>query len=433
MAATASPTRGEAMPIQNQEQQRDPDVVTYSAFRGLRNDITSERFEPGDLAVAQNIDIDSSGRIARRDGYSALGIATGGAHSLWANKDGTQCYFGAGAGLYQLTQSSTTYSTTLLKTLTTAARISFEQVNDRVYFSNGVDTGVIEQAAVRSWGVAPPALPAITIGTGGMPAGAYLVTMTWLRDDGQESGAPQAIAVQIPADNGMLVFSGMQPPSDPSIVARAIYVSEPNGETMYRALVVAAGVTSTTYANDTLELNLPLDSSLLQAAPAGQLVTNYRGCMFVAVGDMLYPSEPFAYERFDLQRGIPLDGRITMIAPMTDRELYDTAKTSGFFVGTTHSCGVIIGSSPTDFQYVPKTRYGAIFGTQTFVDGSVFEDGSAGAKDLPMWLTAKGLCVGMPGMEVRNLTRGRFTFPVGNSGAGLFMAGPNRVIFTNLD
>ena len=414
------------MPIENQEPQRDQDVVSYTAYTGLRNDVDPERFNSGDLAVAMNIDIDKTGRIARRAGYT---LQTAGAtHSLWSNEQGTVGFYAQGTTLFQLNSNLTG---TQVATLSNADRVSYEHVNDRTYYSNGVDTGVIEQGAVRSWGVAPPVLPGITVGAGHMPAGTYLVTMTNVCIDGQESGALQAATVQIENDGGALLFSGMIPPKDPRIIAKSIYITEPNGEDLYQALIISAEATSAAYSNDTHELNLPLDSCFLQAAPPGQIVTYYRGRMFVAQGDVLYPSEPFAYERFDPRVNIQMDGRITMMETLTDKELYDTGKNSGLFIGTDRSCGVLIGSSPEEFQYVPKTSYGAVFGASGKVDGAVFQDASTGTLELPMWLTTDGICVGMPGMTIRNLTRTRFTFPVGTQGAGLFVPNPNRFILTN--
>jgi hypothetical protein len=414
------------MPDDKQAQSgRDQDLVAYTAFTGVRNDVRPERFEHGDLEYATNIDIDKTGEIRRRDGYTPQIV--GASHSVWANPQETQGYFAQGNLLYSLNANLGAQQIAKLKA---ATPISFEQVNDRVYFSNGVDTGVIEQEAVRLWGVAPPNLPSIEVGTGYMPAGTYLVTTTWVMEDGQESGAPQCATVQIDNDGGALLFSDIEPPTDPRTMARAIYITEPNGEDIYQALLLTIEATSAAYTNDTTELNLPLESAFLQPAPAGQIVAYYRGRMFVAQGDLLFPSEPFSYERFDPRLNLQLDGRITMIGTLTDKELYDTGKNSGLFIGTDRSCGVIIGSSPEDFQYVPKTTYGAIFGTMVKVDGSVFEGGETGSLELPMWLTEKGICVGMPGMTVRNLTRTRFQFPVGSQGAGLFMQDPDRLVFT---
>lgn len=410
----------------NQAGQRDEDVVAYASFSGLRNSVDPERFTQSDLARADNIDHDETGRISRRDGYSLIDPLT--SHSLWADAKGDTCLFAQGNVLYSLNPDFTKQP---LATLTSDQRISFEKVNDRVYFSNGVDAGVIEQGAVRSWGVAPPTLPTVALGLGSMPAGTYQFTMTYMRNDMQESGAPTAGLIDVPTDGAALVFTQLPVSRDPAVTGKNVYLSPPNGEQMFLALSLANASLSATYADDTSELNLPLDTQFLTQAPAGQLVAYYRGSVFVAVGDLLYPSQPFAHEQFDPRDYIQMDGRITVLGAVTDKELYESGKNSGFFIGTDRSCGVLVGSSLKDFQYVPKTRYGAVFGSMALVDGSLFEDGSAGARDLPMWLTTQGICVGMADLTIKNLTRTRYGFDTGGEGGALFMPGLNRYIATS--
>lgn len=408
---------------ENQTLQRDPDVVTYEKFKGLRSDVTPERFDPEDLAVGLNIDIDKTGRISRRDGYT---LALGGrAHSLWADELQEFCLFVAGTSLMRL---SPTFTAQSLAALTSPERMSFARVSERIYFTNGIDTGVIERdARVRSWGLPVPPLPVPTLTVGQMPAGLYQFALTQLRDDGQESGAARAGTIEVP-DGAGLDFA--LPPAAPEAVARVLYLSTPNGEVLYVAAQLDAQASSYRYTGDTLELNLPLTTQFLQAAPAGQLIAYYRGRMYVAVGDVLYPSSAFGYELFDVREYVPLDGRITMLAPMTDREQAERGMASGFFLGTDRSCGVLIGNAPGDFQYVPKADYGAIPGALAYVDGALFGDDSLGARPLPVWLTTQGLCVGMPDMAIRNLTRSHYTFAAAGLGAALFMPGPNRFIAT---
>lgn len=409
----------------NQTQERDKDVVTYEAFNGLRNDVTPERFGPADLEVADNVDLDRSGRIARRDGYTS--VRPGAVHSLWADELGQQCLFAQGNQLMQL---NTNYSASAIATLAgVGLPVSYVKAIERVYFSNSVDLGIVENGSVRSWGLAVPPLPGVAPVTGNMPAGTYQFAMTWTRNDGQESGAPLAGVVQVPAGGG-LRFSLPQS-TDPGVTGKILYLSPPDSEVLYMAEVLTANITTTSYIGDALELNTPLNVQFLSPPPAGQLVTYYRGCTLVAAGDVLYPSEPFAYELFDLRRYIPFDGRITLLATITDREQTDSGKNSGLFIGTDRSCGVLIGSSPQDFQYVPKVNYGAVEGALDYVDGSVFGDDSLGARLLPMWLSTQGICVGMPELAIRNLTRTKYSFPVGTRGAAIFMPGPNRFIATN--
>lgn len=409
----------------NQTTQRDQDVVTYEKFDGLRNDITPERFGPADLAVANNIDIDRTGRIARRAGYTS--VRAGASHSLWADDTGAQCLFAQGAQLMQLNPD---YSARALKTLAgVGQRVSYAKVSERVYFTNAVDSGIVESGSVRSWGLAVPPLPGVAIIPGTLPAGNYQFVVTYLRNDGQESGAPLAGTVVVPANSG-LAFT-LPVSADPGVAGKILYLSTPNSDLLYVADVLSADAATTHYIGDTSELNTPLNQQFFGPPPPGQLVAYYRGRLYVAVGDVLYVSEGFGYELFDLRKYIALDGRITLLAPLTDREQQESGKNSGLFVGTDQSCGVLVGGSPEDFQYVPKVNYGAVEGTLAYVDGSIFGDDSQGARLLPMWLSEQGICIGMPEMTVRNLTRTKYSFPVSGSGAAIFMPGPNRFIATN--
>lgn len=405
-------------------QQRDPDVISYGAFDGLRNDVSPERFALGDLAVASNVDIDKSGRLARRGGYTQR--VAGAAHSLWSDELQDICLFAAGGALKRLNADLT--ASTLTPLADALARVSCARVNDRVYWSNGTDVGIVEAGAVRSWGLPIAPLPQVSVAVGSLPAGTYQFAMTWLRADGQESGCGIAGTAEVPA-SGALQFT-FPVPAIPGVVGKVLYLSPPNTEVMFEAAQLAA-------ADTVLTITAPpaaaydLKSQFLSPAPAGQLVAFYRGQMFVAVGDTLFWSQPYDYERFDLRRYLQLDGRITMLAPITDKELTEQGNSSGFFVGTDRSCGVLAGSDPDKFQYVPKTDYGAIFGALDYADASLLRDGQAGARMLPIFLTTQGICVGMPDLVVNNLTRTKFSFPASGSGAALFMPGPNRFIATS--
>lgn len=405
--------------------QRDQDVVTYVAFNGLRSDVTAERFGIGDLEAANNIDIDKTGRIGRRAGYTLR--AAGASHSLWADRLQEVCLLVSGGNLNRL---QTDYTQSVVKALADAtSRMAFERVSDRIYFSNGTDVGVYENAAARTWGLPMATLPGAVATSGNMPAGKYQFTLSWLRADGQESGAPMCGLIELP-ESGGIVFS-LPVSSHPDVVGKVLYLSPPNAEIPMEAAAVANATTSITWLSDPSTLCEPLTVQFMQPAPAGQLIAFYRGHMFVAAGDTLYISEPYAYELFDLRRYLQLDGRITLLAPFSDKDRSsDANRDSGFFVGTDRSCGVIAGTDPTSFQYVPKADYGAIFGAVDYVDGSLFHEGQAGARQLPMWLTTQGICVGMPDLLINNLTRAKYSFPAAGRGAALFMPGPKRFIAT---
>jgi hypothetical protein len=413
----------------------DADVIAFSAFNGLRDDVPAERFNGADTAsdkrngadlnVAINVDIDASGAVSRRAGYAQ--VLSGAAHSLWANPAGTVCLLAQGANLRMLQPD---YSSTALRTLAgVGERISYACEGERVYFSNGVDTGVVEAGSARSWGLAVPNLPGVAATVGTLPSGRYQFAMTHVRAGGQESGAPLAGVIDLAAGAG-LVFT-LPVSTDPGVAAKRVYLSAPDGETLYLAFEAANATTTASYTGDTYDLVEPLATQFMGPAPAGQLVAYYRGRMWVAAGDLLYPSEPFAYELFDYRNYLRFDGRITLLAPMTDKERSDdTALHSGFFVGTDTSCGIVVGAAPDDFAYVPKTTYGAVLGALDYVDGALLTDASSTSRQLPMWLTTEGVCVGRPDMDIENLTRSKYGFTARGQGAALFMPGPNRFIAT---
>lgn len=405
------------------KQQRDPDLVSFGSFAGLRNDVAEERLTPTDLALGDNVDLDNSGRLARRVGRTQLTSTP--THSVWSdNMLLAFCVQGA-----QLMRIALDFSLTPVFTgLTLGRPVSYVKVNDRVYFTNGRETGVFEGTSVRSWGLPVPPTPGAAILPNGLLlAGTYQFVTTYVRNDGQESGAGLAGRAQVASNGGLqFVFS---PPADATITARNIYVTAPNGDVLYLAMTVPISATNINYAASSIDQNYDLKTQRLVAPPAGQIAGYYSGRMYVVVDDNIYPSEPYAYELFDLRKYIPLNGRGTLFAGLEDKERIDTpGLDSGIFVGTDRECGILVGSSPEEFQFVPKTDFGAIEGTLDFVAGSLLGDGSAGARKLPMWLTTQGICAGMPGMEIKNLTRNRYSFTAAGRGAALFEPNPNRFI-----
>lgn len=404
--------------------------MEYREFTGLRNDRPVERLSPADLSVAQNVDIDNSGGIALRTGFTLVPtVAAGAKHSLWSDDsalwtDGWEgeAYYVQGSSLYVINPNLS--SSAVMTGLTPNAPMFYKRVLDRVYFSNGAQTGIFENGIVRSWGLPVPPPPGVIQTVGAMLAGTYQIATTYVRNDGQESGATLAERIDVIAD-GVGIQVSLPASTDATVVAKNVYLSTRNGEVLYLAMVVPNSQTSALYSNDTSELNLPLITQFKSAPPPGQVIGHYRGVMYVAANDVLYPSEDFNYELFDLRKYLPFDDRITMFATL------DGVDDGGIFIGTARSCGILVGKGPSDFQYVPKVNYGAIPGTMVQVDGSLYGDDSARARLLPVWLTSQGVCAGMPGMEIRNLTRTMYGIPATGRGASLFVPGSNRLIVSS--
>lgn len=397
------------------KKRKDRDVISYSEFTGLRNDVGPEHFESTDLAVANNVDLDKSRRLSRRAGATKRNALP--AHSLWAGGD--QSLFMSGTTLHRL---NTDFTSTQLRTGLSGAAMSYARAGDMTFYNDGTRGGVVLAATTRTWGLDTPPLVG-SIVAGNLTPGTYGFTATYVRDDGQESGARGCMNAVVAA--GQSVAITIAASIDPGVTDKRIYMTAPNGEVLMH--VATRPNDSTPFipaAIDILAMNELLLTQWMGPPPAGQLIAYYKGRMFVAVGEVLYPSEPFAYELFDLRNYIQLDGPITMLAPMEDK----SGDASGFFVGTSNSCGILTGGGPEEFKYTPKVDYGAALGALTFVDGSLYLDGAVGARMLPMWLSTQGICIGLPNLDISNLSRSTYSFTVGATGAALFDSPGNMFI-----
>lgn len=105
-----------------------------------------------ELVIAVNVDIDHTGRISRRKTYLATDL-TQASHSLFC--DGGDCLFVSGDTLYKLNRvedGSNDFARTAVRTgLTQGARMSYVQVDSKIYYANGHENGIYVKGASESW------------------------------------------------------------------------------------------------------------------------------------------------------------------------------------------------------------------------------------------------------------------------------------------
>lgn len=373
----------------------------HEKFAGLRNNIDAGEFDLDDLEVALNTDINDSNVIQRRKGFGAA-VAAGSYHSLWS-----------GAGVCLVVTSTTLkrvaadYTLTTIRSgITAGLPMSYYAVGARTYYSNGVESGVVENGVSRSWGLEVPTLPVVSAISGLLRAGRYQVAVTYLRSDGQESGASRARVFELLEPGGLRV-SNIPVSTDLDVSSKAIYISHWNGETLYRKAVVDNSVTSVDIVEDGVS-TLPLLTQQLEPPPAGQIVSSYNGRVLVACGAVIYPSEPYAYELFDHRATLTLESDITLVAPVT----------GGIFVGTDNGTIYLQGDDLSRVNFVPKADYGVIPGTLAMVQSDTLGTGTTNGT-AHIWASKQGLCIGADNGEYRNLTQERFSYPVTDRGAGL--------------
>jgi hypothetical protein len=119
----------------------------FSAFFGLNNVSDPLRLGLGWLATANNVDVTDSGAIKKRKGYT---LAKSGAFTSAYSTNDFQRMYVVRAGFIE------TFEGAAVATLTSTATMYWAEVNNHVYYNNGVDSGVIApDHSVSPWRGAP--------------------------------------------------------------------------------------------------------------------------------------------------------------------------------------------------------------------------------------------------------------------------------------
>lgn len=389
-------------------------LLTLKRFAGIANRQRPEeiRSYPSqtsadiDLADAHNVDIDNTLRLSRRAGQTMKLPGTA-IHSLWSN--GALCLYVANGVMYRLNDD---FSTTPLAAGLSDAPMSYLDLNGRVYHSDGKHSAVVDEGRVRGWGIG---IDQIVVNArplaGNLPAGTYQYAMTLLREDGQESGAGLATRIDLPEGSG-IQFSWVVP-ADPAITHAALYLTQPNGETLLQAVV--ADVEQGEYLYTGGPRALPLASQWLDAPPPGQALAYYRGRIYIAGDEVLYATAPLAYEHCDLRDFLAFDGsRIQLVA----------AVDGGLFVGTMEAVYFVAGGTLATASRTLRLQVGAVPGSVAYGDGEAV----TGRKELSgqqvvLFATEEGIVMGLPDGTLTQLTRDRYVMPATGTGCALFEPG----------
>lgn len=388
--------------------------ITFSRFAGINNVLPPERIRSlptqdnaaCELAAAVNVDIDDSGQLSRRAG-TVLKLA-GAAHSLWSNGD--RCLFAQADRLLLLRADFTT--ATIAAGLAADQPISYASVADNIYWSNGTHSGALIGTKSGPWGMQVPAVPGVAPIAGSLTAGAYQVVMTWRRDTGEESGTGIAASVTLTDSGGVRVTWDV--PTDPGIVDALIYLTEPNGSTLYQALVAPAanGTADITSA----QLSLPCNTQWLEAPPAGQCLAYHRGRIYIASGAFLYATTPLGYGLCDLRDYLAVDSSTIRFLAGVEH---------GLFVGTEKAVYFLAGDQLEELALTVAVDAPAIARSAVNAEGVIVTgDQAMTGQQVAVFATGLGIYVGTEDGSVINLSAGRYRFDASASGAALFRNDP---------
>ena len=161
----------------------------------------------------------------------------------------------------------------------------------------------------------------------------------------------------------------------------------------------------------------PTSRRVLSDPPLGTIVRAHSGFMYVVTGSILWHSDPYSLNAFDLLRGfIPFQGQILMVRPVR----------GGVFVGTDQAVWFLDGNSPKDFRLYKASRSPVFARTDVLVDLSDmspkdFLQNRTG--EAVIWTGPEGVSVGMPDGQVFHLTKDKLAPLSALTGAGQIMSG----------
>jgi hypothetical protein len=394
----------------------------YREFKGLANVLPPERMGFSYLSAALNVDIDDTGMIRRRPGYRK--IYDGSPHSLWS--DGRVCLFSEGGQMKEFLrpegQGGPYGARTLCQGLTSGRRLAYLSLNGTVYYSDGAVTGAIDTrgeggCVPRTWGMTPPAAPELSPADGGLRPGRYAVALTYVRrggayspSGGQESGTSALSYIEITSGG---INASVTASDDPDVTGINLYMTTTSGQTLYLARRITTNQSASVSLRDEPAPMLTAVTEGLRPPPAGHLITHYRGRIYTAAYDVLYYSEPFAYELFNMAGNwIPFNGMITLLAAAED----------GIFIGTTDELFMLRGAAPDKFTLHRVSDCGALYATQT--TGELRRSGANSLQRTLFWESRRGKCsVSLAGgTEITYAALGVYSYECGLTGSGLLQS-----------
>lgn len=378
-------------------------TVLIDSFKGLNNILRPEDTSSQFLKKAENIDIDKAGKIHKRKGYTK--VDTGNYTSLWSSENSSECY---GVKDGNLVRIHNDYSTSIVRSGVGSDPISFDEINNQIFYSSISVNGVIENGVSRSWGIANylPS-PTLSATTGSLSSGTYQVTFTLVRSNGLDGGSPIPSVITVP-QNGGITFTMPSSP-DPDLLYARVYVSTRDGIELYYHGVVNFG-SSYTISDVRENINI-LRAADFQEAPLGHIVKYYKGRIYIVNDNVIYYSDPFQYENFNLAESfIQYDQRIREFLPVED----------GIWVASDRLY-YISGSKPDEFKSDVKEYIKVVEGTAMRISGSyiLMENTPIGFK----WLITSDLGIFVlfnQGMVV-NLTSQNLALEKADSGTAAFI------------
>lgn len=358
-------------------------------FQGLNNVLPTTRLKAGELAIAQNVDLDLSGAVRRRAGYSEVVAECHknlhqAASCLLATRNG------------DLIARHPDGSVQTVQPALGTERVAYADLPDgRTAFSNGLICGITDGLTAQPWGVpVPERVGSLTQVGGALHPGAYQWQLTYVRlSDGLEGGPAYSQPVDL--TEGGLVLTSL--PVLPGYQIN-VYLTGAGGGQAYLAGTATSSVFSFSGANH--DLVLPCRTDYLEPAPAGSVLAFWRGRALVAKDAVLWASRPGQWEHFDTRRDFKqFDAPITLVQVVDD----------GLYVGTERELAFLAGGEWDKLVFRQVMPGRVVRGSGVSVPGEMVRAGDGLGKGSAMLCIAdRRIVAGFNGGEVVRMTEGKY-------------------------
>lgn len=328
-----------------------------------------------------NLDVTRDGGLLCRNGGRQVNSAE--CHSIFAHPSGNYVLLVRDGSLCRMSADE---SLTVITSV--AGPVTYAELNGDIFWSDGSSIGRVQaDGTVAPWGLATPAVPPLTVVSGGaLPAATYHIAMTALHvATGIESGAAEPTTVTLTAAGNILATA----PAASASFKFNFYLTPPNGESgeLRRVATVDPGA-SVTLA--TVTPNGPRLQSLLAVKPypSTRLLT-YRGRLWGASGDTVwYTSERSPHWLFPATGFYSFESAVRMLGAAED----------GVYVGLADRIYYLQGGHPGEMTQRLVSTVGAVAGGGEPVPTDAFTGAAGFPTRQCVWWDVDGfLCVGKPG------------------------------------
>jgi hypothetical protein len=379
------------------------------------------------LRTLSNFDLDSDGSLASRTGATSIQVLAAG-RRVYAKGGLLLVQDGATLAAYTDRNLTPLADTGLVLTGDLLAH-EWPTGGDHVFCTDGAIRFRLKDGVLNAWGLPVLAAPTVTAIAGTLPAASYLIAAT-ARDGAasvqtaQESGANAPLMHTLATAGGMRLTLAVP---NTLITHVAFYVSGPDQPEPFRVAVVAPVVNLQGVRIATLDLTtvaqlasteVPLLSQGWGPLPAGvTALGSTQAYVLAAKGNGLYRSWPGQPGLFRYGQGIQLfPADITTVVGVQN----------GAYVGTTQGLYWLGGENPAAWARVKVDDVPVI------PDGLSLAGGLLPTLEVDapvaLFATRLGLVAGLPGGQVRHLSRDRYHWATATRVSMAYRSSPLRQV-----